>query len=1040
MPVAKQKNKQADSWKYQNLPGTVADSAPIILWVSDVTGNAIFHNRQWRDFTGLKEDAITTQSWLERLHPQDRSRCMDTLVNAVEKQLEFSLEYRLRRYDGEYRWMLDHGIPHLSSDGSFTGYIGCCIDITERKEAETSLRFASFAMDHAADCIYWMLPDGSFFYVNDAACEMLGYTREELLTMRVYDIDPLVTEQMWQKLWKKTKRDKNFFTETSHRTKDGRILPIEVRANYLAFNGDEYNFAMVRDISARKQAEHGLKLFRSLIDQSNDTIEVVDPDSGKYIDVNETGCRDHGYSREEYLSLSVFDIDPLVNRTMYQDALDMTRKSGSMLINSTHRRKDGTTFPVEVSMKLVHLERDYVVTVVRDISERREAEKSLNIYRQIVESSRDFRSYADRNYIYRYVNDTYSNAFKKEKADIIGHTMADLFGDDFFSSVQKKHFDDCITGKDVDFETQLELPGFGYRHYFVKFNPVYERDGNVAGVAINAHDITDQKKAEESLRQNRRMLVTLMDNLPGMVYRCRNDKDWSMVFMNEQVLDLTGYPAEKFISGKMQYAQVIHPEDQQDVWNQVQVAVQNRHPFELEYRILHADGTVRWVWERGRGVFDNNNRLEMLEGFITDITTRKDAENILRNTHTELERMVKERTDELSRANKILQNEISQREEAETALHRYRHIVSATSDLMAFVDPDYIYLAVNRKYLDIFGRTEQQVIGHAMKNVVGEEIFYKQLKSNIDKCLKGSRITLELRHEISADDLRYYEMLFDPHRDEQGNVTGVVMTSHDITERKLAETVLREAKEAAESANLAKSRFLANMSHELRTPLNAIIGYSELMKESAESEQRMQDFTDLENINSASKHLLSIINNILDLAKIEAGKLDLVPEIFSVPALLDAVVSSVKPLLEQNGNTLTVTCVDTLQEMYADEARLRQCLLNLLGNATKFTENGRITLAARYDQKEGGDWISFQVSDTGIGMSAEQMAKLMQPFAQADSSTTRKYGGTGLGLAITCEIVSMMGGQIYVESTPGKGSSFTLSFPKEAVLMSGHRN
>ena len=794
MKVTKQNKMEADLRKDDEQFRAMADGAPVMLWMSDAKGNVIFNNRRWLDFTGLSKDEMSGVIWFEFLHVEDQQSCKDNFFTALREQREFQLEYRILRFDGVYRWMIDHGMPRVSPDGTFLGYIGSCTDITERKEAEISLRFANFAMDHAADCIYWILPDGHFFYVNNAACEMLGYTHNEFLSMKVTDIDPLVTESMWLEHWEIIKSDKKFFAESCHRTRDGRIIPIEVRANYLEFEGQEYNYAIVRDISKRK-----------------------------------------------------------------------------------------------------------------------EAEQNLNIYHQILEASRDFWSFADKNYVYHYANDTYCNAFKKPKEDIIGHTMAEVFGNDFFHNVQKKHFDECISGKHVEFEAFLDLPGFGHRHFFVKNNPVYDSDGKISGVGINAHDVTEQKKVEEELRLSRRMLTTLMDNLPGMVYRCMNDKNWTMEFMSEGATALTGYPAVEFISGRVHYAQLIHPDDQQPVWDKVQAAVQLHQSFELEYRIKCCDGTVRWVWERGRGIFDEDGQLEMLEGFITDMTDRKYAEALLQNAYTELEIRVKERTDELSAANQILQGEIRQRE--------------------------------------------------------------------------------------------------------------------------VAETSLKDAKEAAESANMAKSRFLANMSHELRTPLNAIIGYSELLKEAAGTEQRQQDLIDLDNINNASKHLLSIINDILDLAKIEAGRIELEPMQFDIPALLDAVLSSVKPLIERNRNTLTVHCEDTMKSMYADEARMRQCLLNLLSNAAKFTEGGKIMLAVRHERKEGDEWLSFQVNDTGIGMSTDQLAKVMQPFSQADASTTRKYGGTGLGLAITCELVGMMGGQINVESSPGEGSSFTLSFPVGTVSM-----
>jgi len=256
----------------------------------------------------------------------------------------------------------------------------------------------------------------------------------------------------------------------------------------------------------------------------------------------------------------------------------------------------------------------------------------------------------------------------------------------------------------------------------------------------------------------------------------------------------------------------------------------------------------------------------------------------------------------------------------------------------------------------------------------------------------------------------------------------------EIFHRKQTQEELLNAKHAAEEANRAKSTFLANMSHELRTPLNAIIGYSEMLEEETRDSGKIENVQDLRKIQASGKHLLSLINDVLDLSKIEAGKMVLHLETFEVSQVIEEMVTTLQPAAAKNGNSIHVQLAKNVNMMRADITKVRQILFNLLSNACKFTDHGSVSVNVEQIKVEDRDWIQFQVRDNGIGISARQKQNLFQEFAQADASIARKYGGTGLGLAITHRFVQMMKGHIGVESEIGQGAVFTVGLPAQVVI------
>ncbi len=339
------------------------------------------------------------------------------------------------------------------------------------------------------------------------------------------------------------------------------------------------------------------------------------------------------------------------------------------------------------------------------------------------------------------------------------------------------------------------------------------------------------------------------------------------------------------------------------------------------------------------------------------------------------------------------------------------------------------YMLTNRKWAEVCDISPENALGRT-----DYELFPPKIAEDFvanDRRVQRTR-ELHVLEETpdSGTDARTFISSKFPLFDEQGRLLATAGVSTDVTRLKNIERELRSAREAADAANHAKSTFLANMSHELRTPMNAIIGYSEMLIEDADVVERDVLVSDLQRIVSAGRHLLDLINDVLDLSKIEAGRMEIQTETFDVCAMVTDVATTVEPLVAKSGNSLTLTIHPTVGTINADLRKLRQALFNLVGNAAKFTSNGQIRIAVEESLHEGRPWLVFDVSDTGIGIAADKLDSLFDEFSQADPSTTREFGGTGLGLAITRRFCEMMGGSISVTSKPGRGSTFTMRIPQ----------
>jgi PAS domain S-box-containing protein len=524
----------------------------------------------------------------------------------------------------------------------------------------------------------------------------------------------------------------------------------------------------------------------------------------------------------------------------------------------------------------------------------------------------------------------------------------------------------------------------------------------VALYALARRDLAERQRTEASIRASEERVRLLLESTGEGIYGI--DLDGRCTFCNPASVRLLGYGVADDLLGEEMHALVHHshpdgrpmPAEACRICEALRVGKEAHVSDEVFWR---RDGTCFPTEYRSHPIYRAGERIGAVVTF----------------------------------------GDISRRARAEEAMRLRDRALKAIAQGIIISDPslpDNPVIYANEAF--------ERLTGYSRCEVDGLNCRFLQGPGTDPSTVAELRAAIRERRECSVEILNYRKdgtpfwnaLTIAPVQDASGRVTHFVGVQTDVTERKRFEEELRRAKESAEAASRSKSAFLANMSHELRTPLNAIIGYSEMLHEEAEDLGQAAFVADLGKIHAAGRHLLGLINDVLDLSKIEAGKMDLFLEPFAIAEMVQGAVSTIGPLAEKDDNTIEVHCPDDLGAMHSDQAKVRQCLLNLLSNAIKFTEGGTITVDVARERIDGDvdgpDWVRFRVTDNGIGMTAEQVGKLFQPFTQVDSSTTRRYGGTGLGLTITRRFCQMLGGEVTVASTPGKGSTFTIRLPAEA--------
>ncbi len=780
------------------------------------------------------------------------------------------------------------------------------------------------------------------------------------------------------------------------------------------------------------------RLINTMFAQTTNAIVLVDAQTSQFVDFNTAAHASLGYTRGEFSRLRVQDIQAELCEEEISTYCRNAVLGEKISFESKHRHKDGSLLDVELTLRSINLdERTLVSAIWRDITENKARERALteseNRLKTITDSALDAILMLDAAGNISFWNPAAESIFGYRAEDALGNNLHRLIAPPHYHAAHATAFplfmqsgDGADIGQTIEF-TALRKDGSQITIALSLSSVHLNGQWHAVGIVRDISELKQNQAAMESAleeaetanRATQEVLTHLEDlvkartaELDALNERLRISEerythalaattdglwDWNMVsgelYCNPAYYRMLGYePGELAPTMAASGVKLIHPEDREAVVSAMQQLLTEVGTVELEYRMVTKAGGFVWVLNRSMVVSrDASGRPLRTVGIHTDLTARKQIELELRNTSAE-----------------------------------QQAIFDTAASGIVFIK-NRVILRCNRRLEELFGYEPGAFIGQSTRLWYEDEDMFQNIGMDVYRQLletgSHSGEYLLMRKDGSRFWARMRARVFD-RTDLSKGLVGMV---DDISQERQASEALRHAKETAEAATRAKSEFLANMSHEIRTPLNAIIGFAYLLKREPLTPQQLGQ---LNKLSDASRHLLHVINDILDISKIEANKVAIDVDDFEPARVIDQVCSIVSDRVAAKQLQLKVDLDHIPLMVRGDGPRLGQVLLNLVGNAVKFTAQGQVVLTARIAAQETDRLLlRFEVRDTGIGMSEEQVTRMFQAFEQADTSTTRRFGGTGLGLAISKRLVELMGGQIGVESRPGQGTKFWLELP-----------
>lgn len=849
----------------------------------------------------------------------------------------------------------------------------------KRHEIEKKLELTQYSVDKASASIYWIRPDGSFVYTNDKVKERLGYTSEELKDMSVWDVDPEHNKDIREDRWKKLKKEKVLKFRSKHQTKEGRFFPVEITSHYIEHEGEEYEFAFSRDISDRDGTREEFeksekKKFQEIFNNANDAMylhELTEEGMpGDFIEVNDVACDMLGYSREELMNMSPKVIDATEKREDVPDIMGELIEKGDLRFEMIHETKDGTKIPVEIHSHVFEYEgEDRVLSVARDISERKEAERELKKsekrFRKSFEALPDPAFLLEEDGIFRDINEAAVMILGYGKKEIIDKHISET---PFITELDREKavnvFKKRQRGEDVS-PYELELVSKDGKTIYSEINAGSFEDDGFQGEIVIARDITEEKLSEKKLKDTQQRLELALEGAELGVWDW-NIKDGEAKF-NERWAEIIGYNLDEVDQTVDFWEERVHPEDRQKVHEKLDKHLDGETDiYKSEHRMETKSGDWRWIKDVGK-IFERDEEGNPVRavGVHEDITKRKSTEKKLK----ESEKKYKELSKELE------------------------NILDHLPGLVYYKDKENNLIRVNKALAEAHGMTKEEMEGKSLFDLYPENQARKYWEDD-QEVIENREPKLNMVEPWSPDEERWLSTSKIPYIVD-GEVKGIIGISIDITEEKktqereeLLHTILR---------------------HDIKNKIQVVHGYLQLMDEQDLSEETKDFLKKAIKGNKESMNLLSKIRLLLR-AQEEVKKG------VNIASTVNDAVDETKSLAHDEGMEISIMCPSMECEVEGGPL-LKEVFSNIIENSIHHSEGGIIKITGEIKEEE----VVCTIEDDGKGIPDEKKDTIFKK-----GYTTDKKRGTGLGLFLVKMLLDTYEGKIDVDDSEHGGARFDI--------------